>query len=137
MRKLIAVVLFALVAYGGYRIWDFYTQQARITEPEEEEGARRPRWPGGVMPGMDTALNDAYKEAQGRGALGLKQFLDRHRGSPLLVDPRLADIQLDYVLLVSVTNPEEAKQMYAEVEKRVKPGSPVFGRMRELRKNFR
>jgi hypothetical protein len=47
-------------------------------------------------------------------------------------DPRLAEIELNYVVLVSRTNPSEAKQVFQAVKKRTPKTSPLYDRIKRL-----
>ena len=83
------------------------------------------------MPGeLEASLN----LAQSRGAGGLHDWLGAY-GSRLQ-DPRLAWIQLDYVVLVARSDPAEARLVFNAVRQRVKPESPVYDRVKQLEPTY-
>jgi len=51
-------------------------------------------------------------------------------------DPRKAWIQLDYVLLLTRQNPQEAKRVFNEVKDRTLPNSPVWPRIQSMEKSY-
>jgi len=71
-----------------------------------------------------------------QGASGLKQFLTKYQKSPYLKDPRKAWIQLDYVVMVSLNSPGEARRVFREVRNRVGPDSPVYERMKQMQSTY-
>jgi hypothetical protein len=64
----------------------------------------------------------------------LKLWLDQY--GRLVADPRLADIELDYVVMVARQNPAEAKRVFARVRQRVDEYSPVYPRLERLAKTY-
>ena len=107
------------------------------TEREAREQARRPP---PVVPerleGLPSQLEPSLQEAQKKGAAGLKAWLDQYKRSPLVKDPRLAWIELDYVVGIAAENPLAAKRVFSEVKKRTPPESPVYPRIKELEKTY-
>ena len=47
-------------------------------------------------------------------------------------DPRLASIELDYVVLLNLKNHKAARERFIQVAARIQPGSPMFERIRKL-----
>jgi len=88
------------------------------------------------LPGVPSQAEPALQEAYNKGTQGLKEWLDSAKRSPLVKDPRLAWIELDYMVRVARENPVEAKRIFAEVKKRVPPDSPVYRRIKELEKTY-
>ena len=66
----------------------------------------------------------------------LGDWLEKAKRSPQIKDPRLAWIELDYVLKVSASNPAEAKRVFIEVKQRIPTDSPVYPRIKSLEKNY-
>ena len=84
----------------------------------------------GVPPHLETSLQNS----QARGAPALKTWLQHNR--KYCRDPRLAEIELDYVVLVSRSNPAEAKQVFQSVKKRTPKNSPVYNRVQKLNATY-
>ena len=49
---------------------------------------------------------------------------------------RLAEIELDYVVLIGSTNPQEARRLFTVVKQRTSTNSPVFPRVKRLEKTY-
>lgn len=90
--------------------------------------------PGENLPGLPPSLEAGLAQAKSAGAQELKFWLMHHRKD--VDDPRLADIELDYVVLVARENIVEARKVFARVSKRIDSSSPVYPRMKELQKTF-
>lgn len=86
------------------------------------------------LPGLPPKLEPSLQIALKQGARGLRIWLKNYRG--YVQDPRLAWIELDYAVLVAQKDPAEAKRVFAEVKSRVAPGSPVYGRIKQLEKTY-
>ena len=84
---------------------------------------------------MTVALEATLENARKQGADGLKTFLTTY--SHAIVDPRLAEIELDYVILISPTDPVEAKRIFAAIASRTPATSPVYERVKRLEGAFR
>ena len=100
--------------------------QQTTTKPKINPSASLP----GMPPGLEPGLEAAHRE----GAEGLKRFLDRYYYS--IKDPRLAAIELDYAVLLSLKKPEEARSVFQSVQQRILPSSPVYERVKSLEKTF-
>ena len=53
-----------------------------------------------------------------------------------MADPRLAWIELDYVVEVAPSDPAAARKVFAQVKARLTPTSPVYSRMQQLEKPY-
>jgi hypothetical protein len=164
MRKVIAAVLILLAAWGGWELY-LYWGTYRDRDPDLNRGsggsAGGPLGEvGGVMDiqadlasggsassgggpvvvsssaleGMPRELDPLLAAAQKQGAAGLRQFLKDY--GKLIKDPRLAMIQLDFVVQVALTDPAEARRVFAEVKKRTPVSSPVHARVKSLEKTY-
>jgi len=134
MTKAMAVLAIVIVIFGGYKlfqVWHEYDSQKDV-KAKEEEAARH--FTPQELPGMPNELEKFYATAQSRGAVGIRDFIKAYRAR--LEDPRLAWIQLDYVVQVAQTDPVEAKKVFAEVKGRVPQNSRVYPRIKELEKTY-
>jgi len=87
-----------------------------------------------VLPGLPASLESSLQTAQKQGAASLKTWLKNYRS--YVTDPRLAAIELDYVVLVSPGNPQEAKQVFAAVKQRTPTNSLAYPRIKQLEKTY-
>ena len=86
------------------------------------------------LAGLPPQLEASLQQAEQAGARDLKNWLNVHR--PEVQDPRLAWIELDYVVLMARENPVEAKKVFAEIRERIGPDSPVYQRVKDLEKTY-
>ena len=132
-KVLITIAIIAVVALGGWQLFDYWekVQDDKLTAQKQAASAQvNPDALPGLPQGWDTSLRNA--EQQGATALGnwLKTY------GAKVQDPRKAWIELDYVLLITRDNPQEAKRIFAEVKDRTSPSSPVWPRIHELEKSY-
>ena len=134
MKGLISILIIAAICFGGWQLWKYWTDvraKSSSAPPPAEQSAVEQK-----LPGMDGRLEPSLQKAQQGGAPALKQWLDTYRRSGLVKDPRLASIELDYVLLLGRENPVEAKRLFSEVRNRVPASSPVYPRIKALEPTF-
>jgi hypothetical protein len=136
MKALIVIVVVALLALGGYRGYEYWQTMKEQEQPRSRRTtAEAPSQPlANQLPGMPPTLEPSLEAARKQGATGLRNWLITY--GKLVRDPRLASIELDYVVLVARENPIEAKTAYARVKQRVQPDSPVFARVKQLEKTY-
>ena len=79
---------------------------------------------------MPANFEPSLQAAQAQGAQALKTWLERYASH--IQDPKLAAIQLDYVVLLSRSDPAEAKRIFTAVKQRVPKNSPVYERLKRL-----
>lgn len=132
MRQFLTVLLVAGLLWFG---WKFYSFARREVEKGDEPVRVDYNAPApGKLPGMPAHLEAELDEARRQGPQEILAFLARHRME--IRDPRLAEIQLDYVVLVGPGNRKEAKRMLEIVGARLTPDSPVYARYQALRKTY-
>ena len=66
----------------------------------------------------------------------MRDWLKRFEKSPKIPEDRLAWIKLDYVLMVSQTDPKEAKRVFAEVKEKTPSTSKAYPRIQKLEKTY-
>lgn len=131
MRHVLTVLLVATVIWLGLK-FNRYAKEKIGSKPATEEGGQTPA--PGKMRGMAAALEPAFEEAKRGGAENLGKWIEQHRDD--LRDPRLADIELDYVVLVGSANPAEARRVLATLATRLQAASPVYKRFQQLQKAY-
>lgn len=124
MKALITLVLVFAVYWVGKSVFDQYkAKQAKDNPPAEAQKAEH-------LEGLPVQFEASLQHAESQGAPALKVWLQRNR--KYVRDPRLAEIELNYVVLVSRTNPSEAKQVFQSVKKRTPKTSPLYDRIKRL-----
>jgi len=135
MKALITIVIVATLYYFGRGIYREYQSKQAAEDRAAGRGAPPPPPTGdAALPGLPDNFAPSLDAAQKQGATALKAWLDRY-GS-FVHDPRLAAIQLDYVVLVSRDNPREAKRVFEEVKARLPANSPLAERVKRLAKTY-
>ena len=127
---LIIVVGLSLGVWQIYNYWGNYKEKPPVVAappPEVEVN-------GDQLPGLPQKLDGPLQTAEQHGAPALRDFLAAHRNE--IKDPRLAWIQLDYVVLAGASDPGEARRVYSQVKGRLAPNSPAYGRLKQLEKTY-
>jgi hypothetical protein len=75
------------------------------------------------LPGMPDHLKPSLELALEKDAKVIKAWLTQYR--PYLRDPKLSEIELEYVRKVGRTDPTEARKKFAEIDRRNGPDSPL------------
>lgn len=133
MKVLISILIVVAVIFVAWKTWEYW-DRVQTQKEAAEQAAKRPVDPRS-LDGMDYRLEPSLQEVMDRkDPQALKAWLDRYR--PVLKDPRLAWIELDYVLMVAPQNPVEAKRVYRAVKQRTPTNSPVYRRVKELEKTY-
>lgn len=134
MTKLIGLLIIVVVCWGGYELfemWDKYDSSKDIAEKKAE--ADRNFNPDG-LPGMPFDLQKSFETARAHGAPGMKAWLKANVQK--VEDPRRAWIELDYAVMISKDDPNEAKKIYESVKDRTATNSPVFPRIEQLKRTY-
>lgn len=136
MKALIIVLIVAAVFYGGRSILRRYQDVERQTVLPGGQSAhvQQKAAPASTLEGMPASLETALEAAQRQGAAGLRTFLGNYGRT--IRDPRLADIELDYVVLLSRQDPAEARRVFQAVKARTLLSSPVYPRIKKLELTF-
>jgi len=132
MKFILAVVVVIGLALGAKQIYQYWGKYKDTNA--QPEATYTPPPASDSLPGMTQDLEQTYQASKQRGVAGLRDFLTEYGKS--VSDPRLASIQLDYVVLVASSDPTEARRVFALVKSRVQPDSPVYGRVQQLEKTY-
>ena len=132
IKALITLAILFAVYWIGNSIFTKHKEEER-KEQQAEQFEKSGIGADGLS-GMPSHLAPSLRTAQSQSAAGLKQWLQRY-GSQV-GDPKLADIQLDYVVALGRSNPAEAKRVFQAVKSRVPSNSPVYDRVRKLDSTF-
>src|SRR5262249_12285599 len=131
------VVIVAAVGGGAWLIFNTWADVKSQSREHSEQATPHPApvaASGSDLPGMPPSLEPALEAARKSGASVLKNFLARYNHS--IRDPRLASIELDYVVLVASRDAAEAKKYFAKVKSRTPTSSPVYPRVQQLEKSY-
>lgn len=132
MKLLITLALVFAVYWVGKTIYGEYQSK------EKEEAAAAAREKAGVgadgLPGMSVQWEPSLQTARAQGPAALKAWLDRY--GPHVRDPKLADIQLDYAMMLARQDPRQAKQIYQAVRRRTPQSSPIYPKVKKLEATF-
>ncbi len=133
MKQIIAICML-LGAFGFLKqLMDSYQSAKEQEWAEKFPGASTPSVPENV-PGLPASLESALEAARKTGADGIGDFLNRYRHT--IRDPRLAEIELDYVVLMNHKNPAEARRVFRFVQQRTRSSSPLYERVKKLEKTY-
>jgi hypothetical protein len=133
MTKLMSALIVAVLIFLG---WQFFLYWERVRDANEVEVAQEVALnvSPSSLPGLPYALQSSLEQAMEQGAKGLGAWLRQY--GKQVQDPRLAWIQLDYVVLVARDDTAEAKKVFADVRARLTPDSPVYPRMKQLESTY-
>jgi len=132
MKIAIAILILALVGFGGFKLWEYWdTTEQNKTKPDPTANVQPQS-----LQGLPQPLEQPLQEAQAKGPDAFREFIDNIKKSPLVKDPRLAWIELDYVVTIAAKDPAEAKRVFTRVKERTPENSPVYPRVKSLEKNF-
>src|SRR5437016_1185371 len=134
MKPLIAIVVVVAAIFGGWKLLEYWDDVQR--DREEKEKAATTQLDGRTLPGVPYQLEEPLQQAYKKGAAGLKDWLERAKRSPQITDPRLAFVELDYVVLIHSKDPVEAKRIFAEVKQRTPPDSKINKRIKLMEKTM-
>ncbi len=138
LTKFLSIIILLILLWGikeSYSYWRSF----KATHPaygESGNGSTAQARPVAEqnLPGLPPNLEGFLDAAKKQGTKTFRKWLDFYQ--PQISDPRLAWIQLDYVVMVSSEDMIEAKRVFAEVKGRITKESPVFPRIKQLEKAY-
>ncbi len=134
MKALISILIVVIVGFVGFRLFDHW-EHVKERRVLEERAARGKDINPDELQGLPWQLNQKYQDVKS-DPKKLGPFIESIRKIQGVHDPRLAWIELDYVVLISATDPVEAKRVFQAVKKRTAADSPIYPRIRSLEKNY-
>ena len=135
MKILISILIVLALVMGGYKIFDHW-EKVRERRVLDERAAKGADINPDQLQGLPWQLIPKLQEAQRGGPAVFKRFIDSCKLYPDVKDPRLAWMELDYVVMVSATDPIEAKKIFREVKKRTPTDSPIYPRIKSLESTY-
>jgi hypothetical protein len=137
MRQFLGLVIIIAVLWAireGYNRLEESQRQYRQRDNPPAEAAKAPAGLPGFRPGYEAQLEAGLAQARQGGANALRKWLKDYRS--FISDPRLAEIELDLVILLGPPNRLEARRILADVGARISPTSPVYERYKKLEKTY-
>jgi hypothetical protein len=133
IKGLIIAAVIAIVALGAWRIFEYWDkiQNEKATTAKQAAAAQANL---NNLPGLPDGWDQSLQTAEDGGAATLGKWLKTY--GPSVHDPRKAWIELDYVVMISRDNPQEAKRIFSDVHDRTPPNSPVWPRIHDMEKSF-
>jgi hypothetical protein len=135
MKVLIGVLIALVVGIGGYKLfqhWEAVNERRGL----EEKAARGADINPDQLPGLPWQLVQKLRDAKQAGPASVKNFIEYCKRVPDVKDPRLAWIELDYVVMITSTDPVEAKKIFHAVKQRTPEDSPIQPRLKAMAKNY-
>jgi hypothetical protein len=130
VREFLGIVLICVAVLAGRAFYRHFTHFMGEQLPPAQTQATNSI----PLPGMPPNLESSYAAAQAQGSKTFRRWLDYY--GPNIADPRLASIELDYVVLVSRENMAEARSVFAAVKARTPTNSPVYLRIKRLEQAY-
>ncbi len=136
MKALIALMILAVALWIGKQLFLSYQsiEQRRPANNEQPAPVQAPPSASANLPGLPATLETSLSTAEKQGAAGLREWLRSYR--IYARDPRLAAIELEYVVLISHQDPAEARRIFKEVKDRTPTFSPIYERVKRLESTF-
>jgi hypothetical protein len=134
MKALIALVILLGAFWVAKRLIATYQGVEKSRNTGEQVSTVPAPAPTSSLPGLPPNLEASLSAAEKQGAPGLRDWLNNYRS--FARDPRLAAIELDYVVLISHQDPAEARRIFQDVKDRTPTFSPIYQRVKALEKTF-
>ena len=135
MKVFIGILIALVIAIGGYKLYQHW-EAVKERRGLEEKAARGADINPDNLPGLPWQLVPKLRDARLAGPASVKNFIEYCKRVPDVKDPRLAWIELDYVIMITSTDPVEAKKIFQAVKKRTPEDSPIQPRLRMMAKNY-
>lgn len=132
-KTLIIIVVVVAVALGGWQLFEYWEKVQDEKDADAKNAVAAAVNPD-TLPGLPQGYDVSLHAAQQQGVEALGNWLKLYGAN--VQDPRKAWIQLDYVLLLTRQNPQEAKRVFNDVKDRTLPTSPVWPRLHDMEKSY-
>jgi hypothetical protein len=126
LKFFLSAVIIGVVLYFGLQFRDYANQKRK----EGTSSQSSTKYAPGKLPGLPAEFEAAFEEAKRKGPDGLRDWLRVRR--PEIAEPRLTEIELDYVVLAGRGNPTEARRTLNSIKQRITPQSPLHKRFQQL-----
>lgn len=131
MKTLISVAIILAAVYLFMQLVGFYDRTARPSgRTEDYVEVQSTASASQSLPGLPPQFEGSLQQAQSQGLEGLGEWLKTYGRH--VQDPRLAAIELDYVILLNLKDHKAARERFHRIVARTPPDSPVAERLRKL-----
>jgi hypothetical protein len=134
MRQFLTIVLVVGAIWLGLKFYNYAKTSVREADQQSQEVDTFDQPAPGKLPGMPASMEASLEQAKRAGPEALAAWLMRNRMT--VRDPRRAEIELDYVVLVGPTDRKEARRVLQNLESRIGPDSPLRKKYERLRKTY-
>ena len=132
MKVLISIVVVIGAFVGVWQLWEYWDKVNREKLRTSEEANQFP--PSRSYSGLPAQFEQPLQAAMSQGPEAFKQWLELNRRH--IEDPRLAAIELDYVITITRSAPVEAKRVFADLKGRIPGGSPLYKKIKAMEKTY-
>lgn len=134
-KSLIGVAFLVLLSFVAWEVWQEWLRYNPVgNQPPPPLVTPVSEIVPEQLAGMPVNWEEAYKKATNGGAKTWGAWLSV--AGQRVQDPRRAWIELDYMVMISKEDPQEAKKIFAMVKERTPTNSPVYPRIQELEKTY-
>jgi hypothetical protein len=133
IKTIIIIAVVVGVGLGAWQIFEYWERVQDEKADAQKQAAASVVNPD-ALPGVPPGWENSLKAAEQHGGASLGSWLKTYGAS--IQDPRKAWIQLDYVVMITRDDPQEAKRIFADVKDRTPPSSPVWPRVHDLEKSY-
>ena len=133
MKAIIGLLIVGVAAFLGWKFYEYC--QTKMTEPTPADQPAAVVIVPEQLAGMPQQWESQYKNSTNAGLKTWTTWM--HTYAQRVGDPRRAWIELDYMVRISLDDPQEAKQIFQMVKDRITDtNSPVYPRIQQLRKTY-
>jgi hypothetical protein len=126
MRQFLTVVLIIAAVGAAIKFLNFARTEVDKGNQRDTGAPAAPGRLAGLPPELEASLADARRA----GADGLRRWLQQHRRD--VGEPRLTEIELDFVVLAGRTSAAEARRTLNQIKPRITPDHPLARRFQQL-----
>ena len=133
ITKLLSALIIVAVIFGGWELylyWEKFSDDRDLQQKQATQGAVVPE----QLAGMPSGWEPMYQAAVKQGPVAVRNWIKQYGKS--VKDPRMAWIELDYMVMIAREDPAEARKLFADVKSRTTESSPVYKRVKELEKTY-
>lgn len=125
LKFFLSAVIIGAVLYFGLQFRDYANQKMK-----EGNRSASAKYAPGKLPGLPAEFEASFEDAKRKGPDGLRDWLRLRRSE--IGEPRLTEIELDYVVLAGLGSPAEARRVLNGIKQRITPQSPLYKRFQQL-----
>jgi hypothetical protein len=129
LKFFLTALIIGGVLYFGLRFRDYANQKMKEGTTEKS-----PKYAAGKLPGLPAELEASWDAAKRNGPDGIREWFRAHQSE--VSEPRLTELELDYVVLAGRGKPAEARRVLNAIKQRITPTSPLYKRFQQLDQTY-